>query len=128
MKTSLEFDVRHNDSVERYPCDKTSIARRRASLFSMLQLIVPLPSLAEIGHHHDVDHQACPTRKVLSPLTLTGLWVVLLPCEAGLLPLAIDVLYKITPKLNIDLSSLLLMRARNLSNVLNCISSPSRQE
>lgn len=54
-----------------------------------MPLHLPLPT-AQIWHLHNLHHQARPSREMRSPLALTGLWVILLPCEAGLGPGLVD--------------------------------------
>ena len=49
-----------------------------------------MPLALEILHCHDFDHEAGPPGKVLRALALARFRVVLLPCEARLLPALVD--------------------------------------
>jgi hypothetical protein len=84
--------------------------------------------LAQIRHNHYVHDQACPTRKVLSSLAFTSLRVVLLPRKTGPLPLSVDILYEITSKSDINLSSLRLVWPRSLSNFLKLINFLAKED
>jgi len=70
---------------------------------------------AEVVHGHNLDHQACPARKVLRPLSLTRLRVVLLPCEARLLPAGVDRVDHVLPQPRVQVPG-----ARLVRPVLQC--------
>lgn len=60
----------------------------------------------QIRHRHDLHHQAGPSREMLSPLSCTGLWVVLLPRKSRPLPLVEDVFNQILAERSVDLGRL----------------------
>jgi hypothetical protein len=56
-----------------------------------LQLIVTVLSRgSQVRHGHDLDNETRPAGEMLSSLAAARLWVVLLPCEASLLPAVVD--------------------------------------
>lgn len=55
---------------------------------------------------------------MLSPLTLTGLGVVLLPGETSLLPAFVDSFHEVLAKVRVQLLGTLAVRALGLSDVL----------
>ena len=85
-----------------------------------LQLI-PDNLSADVRHSHDLYDQACPASEVLSPLTLTRLGVVLLPCEAGLLPAFINGVDEIIAEVGVQLLSMFLVWALGLCDILRAL-------
>ena len=89
-----------------------SIAVKSQLIFQVLR------TTTEIIHCHNLDHETRPACKVLRPLTLTSLWVILFPGEAGFLPALENGVYQILAQPCVQVLCLLLVRSVLLGKIL----------
>lgn len=73
---------------------------------------------AEVLHGHDLDHQAGPASEVLRALARARLGVVLLPCEARLLPALVDGVDEVLAQAGVEVLGLGLVWTASGCNVL----------
>lgn len=86
---------------------------------SILQFVVG--GLAKVWHIHDLHDQTRPSSEVLSSLSGSGLWVVLLPSKTSFLPTIENGVDKIRAKGLIELAGLFLMWAWSLGVFLHVL-------
>ncbi len=89
------------------PDMKVSIVMNHADL--QLIMAAGAAAAAQVRHGHELDHQAGPAGKVLRPLALARFGVVLLPCEAGLLPAVVDGVHDVLAQAGVQISRLRLV-------------------
>lgn len=102
----------------RAPDLKLIVRRRRRSRGRSTSSTRSTSSNSEIRHGHDLDHERGPAGEMLGALAGARFGVVLLPGEAGAVPLAEDVLDHVEAQSAVHPAGLGLMRALSLCQFL----------
>lgn len=87
-------------------------------LYMAILLQLAVLSRVKVRHCHQLNCQTGPASEMLCPLTISGFWIILFPCETCLIPRIGYSIDQVLPQGHICLGRPLLMRSFCLGKFL----------